>query len=185
MTTAIPEFKAFPKIARFRRDVVVTEKIDGTNGIIHVAEDGTITAGSRNRWLVDGADNFGFRAWVEANAADLRALGEGYHYGEWWGQGIGRRYGLTEKRFSLFNVARWGDGRQPRPACCGVVPLLGIVTTDRVQHMLDALCSRGSVAAPGFMDPEGVVVFHTASSTLYKVTLDNDAVAKSQLAVAA
>ena len=39
----LPEFKPWPKIARLNRTVIVTEKIDGTNGIIHVAEDGVIT----------------------------------------------------------------------------------------------------------------------------------------------
>lgn len=39
---------------------------------------------------------------------------------------------------------------------------------------LEQLRTRGSVAAPGFMKPEGVVVFHTASQQLFKVTLEND-----------
>ncbi len=37
-----PAFKPWPKIPRLRRDIVITEKIDGTNAIIHVAEDGTL-----------------------------------------------------------------------------------------------------------------------------------------------
>ncbi len=32
----------------------------------------------------------------------------------------------------------------------------------------------GSKAAPGFDNPEGVVVFHTANSSLFKVTLEGD-----------
>ena len=39
----VPEFKPWPKIPRLRRSIVITEKIDGTNAIIHVAEDGTLT----------------------------------------------------------------------------------------------------------------------------------------------
>lgn len=104
------EFKPFQKIARLNREVLVTEKIDGTNGLVWIAEDGVeMRAGSRSRWITPEADNFGFAKWVADNAEELRRLGPGYHYGEWWGAGIQRRYGLTEKRFSLFNVSRWAD----------------------------------------------------------------------------
>jgi len=54
-------FVEFPKIARFSRDVIVTEKIDGTNAQVYV--DDTMTrafAGSRNRWITPDDDNFGF-----------------------------------------------------------------------------------------------------------------------------
>ena len=50
-------------------------------------------------------------------------LGVGQHFGEWWGFGIQRGYGLHERRFSLFNTGRWSDPAV-RPACCGVVPVL-------------------------------------------------------------
>ena len=33
------EFKKFPKIARLSREIIVTEKIDGTNGVVHVGEE--------------------------------------------------------------------------------------------------------------------------------------------------
>lgn len=170
-----PEFKAFDKIARLNREVVVTEKIDGTNGLVYVPEDdGPILAGSRSRWITPEQDNFGFARWVADHAEELRALGPGYHYGEWWGSGIQRRYGLTEKRFSLFNVHRWGDDAV-RPECCHVVPVLarGELGTS-VRHSLETLRSFGSVASPGFMKPEGIVIFHTASSSLFKVTLEKD-----------
>ena len=170
------EFKPFDKIARLNREVIVTEKIDGTNALVWVSEDGTeLRAGSRTRWIVPGDDNFGFAAWVQQNCDDLLRLGPGYHYGEWWGMGIQRRYGLTEKRFSLFNVSRWGDA-ETRPACCGVVPELarGIGLAEVVGSALERLRTEGSVAAPGFMQPEGVVAYHTASGQLFKVTLTGD-----------
>lgn len=34
---------------------------------------------------------------------------------------------------------------------------------------------RGSAAAPGFMDPEGVVVYVAAARTLFKKTIKGDA----------
>jgi hypothetical protein len=170
------EFKPWAKIARLNREWIITEKIDGTNGVVHVADDGTVTAGSRNRWIGPGDDGFGFAAWVRDHAAELRDLGPGYHYGEWWGSGIQRRYGLTEKRFSLFNVSRWGESR---PACCHVVPVLDRTATATglaisVVALIEALRVDGSLAAPGFMKPEGIVAFHTASGALFKVTLEKD-----------
>ena len=170
------EFIGFPKISRLKRSCVITEKIDGTNAQIYIGEDGRILAGSRNRWVTPESDNFGWAAWVKANEKELLQLGPGRHYGEWWGQGIQRRYGLSEKRFSLFNSGRWSNPESGRPACCGVVPVLhvGPFTTDAVNNAIQELTSKGSVAAPGFMDPEGVVVFHTASGTLQKVTCKND-----------
>jgi hypothetical protein len=102
-------------------------------------------------------------------------LGAGYHYGEWWGQGIQRRYGLSEKRFSLFNVSRWSDD-DIRPACCYVVPTLyrGTFSEKMIIECLDYIALNGSVAAPGFMKPEGVVIFHVASGTLFKKTIERD-----------
>ena len=57
-----------------------------------------------------------------------------------------------------------------------VVPVLyqGPFGDQWVQAALDDLAANGSRAAPGFMDPEGVVVFLAASRTLFKVTLKND-----------
>lgn len=167
------EFREFGKIARLNRECIATEKIDGTNGLVWVDEDGTVRAGSRSRWITPQDDNFGFAVWVAEHAEDLRGLGPGYHYGEWWGRGIQRGYGLDHKRFSLFNVSRWGESR---PACCRVVPVLACgldiraVADDALAHLRD----HGSAAAPGFAKPEGVVIFHTAGNHLYKVTLEKD-----------
>lgn len=44
-----------------------------------------------------------------------------------------------------------------------------------VDACLMRLRADGSVAAPGFMRPEGVVVYHTAARVLFKVTLEKDA----------
>lgn len=175
----VPEFTEFAKIARLSRDMIVTEKLDGTNASVLITDDGQIIAGSRNRWITPEADNFGFAQWVAGHAGELKQLGPGQHFGEWWGAGIQRRYGLTEKRFSLFNVGRWGEGGKDeanRPACCHVVPVLRRHTFDTavIESALTLLAAAGSVAAPGFMQPEGVVVFHAASGQLFKKTLDKN-----------
>ena len=169
------EFTPFPSIARLSRQCIVTEKLDGTNAQVHVAEDGRVLAGSRTRWITPGDDNYGFARWVKDHEEELRVgLGFGSHFGEWWGAGIQRRYGLAEKRFSLFNVTRWTD--DVRPACCHVVPVLyeGIFDTVAIDARLDMLKKFGSYAAPGFMNPEGIVVFHVPSGNLYKKTLDKN-----------
>jgi hypothetical protein len=187
---AIP-FMPFPSIARLSRDMIVTEKLDGTNAQIYVTTDGLAYAGSRNRWITPEADNFGFARWVKENEIELvKQLGPGQHFGEWWGQGIQRTYGLTEKRFSLFNVSRWkspqtegqtaegdtSDTRCYQAPLCHVVPVLSRWTFDTgaVDNVLARLQLEGSVAAPGFMKPEGVVVYHTKSNGLYKKTLDKN-----------
>jgi hypothetical protein len=104
----MPEFVPWPKIHRLFRDVIITEKIDGTNAAIGISDDGEVHAQSRKRIITPADDNYGFAKWVHANAAVLAEhLGPGLHFGEWCGLGINRGYGLPEKRFALFNAARW------------------------------------------------------------------------------
>jgi hypothetical protein len=208
----VSEFVEFPKMARLSRECVITEKIDGTNAQVFIEQDlgaapdaaicppltaepidgFVIRAGSRNRWITPAADNFGFARWVQEHAAELVAgLGPGRHFGEWWGAGIQRRYGLgatNEKRFSLFNTARWGQTPETivAPKCCHVVPVLyrGVFTTEAVEECIERLRRDGSAAAPGFMQPEGVVVFHTAAGVGFKKTLEKDEQPKSKEAAA-
>ena len=183
---APPRFEEFPSIARLTCEVVVTEKIDGTNAQVHVTEDGRLYAGSRTRWITPENDNHGFAKWVQEHRDELLTLGPGSHFGEWWGSGVQRGYGLVkgEKRFSLFNVGRWiaeedrrtAAKQQVVPGCCGVVPTLyvGVFSTMAVDAVLMNLGALGSVASPGFMQPEGIVVWHEKSRTLFKKTLDGD-----------
>lgn len=200
-------------MARLRRDATVTEKIDGTNAqaiITASAEDPRfvanhgrfwVYAGSRNRLITPDDDNHGFAKWVLEHADELvEGLGVGRHFGEWWGSGINRGYGLPngEKRFSLFNTYRWcpsdsipetvghkwddANKREvpvvttPCPSCCHVVPVLyrGIFNTAAVERAIEFLRRNGSVAAQGYMNPEGVVVFHSAGNVGFKQTLSCD-----------
>ena len=195
------KFEKFNKIPRLSREMVITEKIDGTNASITIwnaidvdeIHDGMIClsrngleyfmcAASRNKWISPEKDNAGFARWVSEHAEDLLSLGVGTHYGEWWGSGIQRRYDLDEKRFSLFNTHRWADnGADVRPTCCHVVPILytGMFDTEVVDDILKQLNLTGSIASPGFMNPEGIVVFHTASNYLFKKTIEKDEMPKS------
>ncbi len=172
-----PEFVPFPKIARLSRQIVITEKLDGTNAQIFITEDGQLIAGSRTRWITPKDDNYGFAKWVAEHESELLTLGPGAHFGEWWGGGVQRGYGLLkgEKRFSLFNVGRW-NADNPPPACCHVVPVLysGPFDQDEIESCLDRLRDFGSVAAPGFMKPEGIIIYHAAAKTMLKKTLEKD-----------
>lgn len=182
------EFTPFPKIARLNRSIIITEKIDGTNAAVGIIPnpdgDYTVYAQSRNRLITPDADNFGFARWVDTNRDRLISLlGPGLHFGEWWGSGIQRGYGLRggEKRFSLFNTDRHKDIAE---ADIAPVPVLyhGDNNSQSVDEALARLARDGSIAAPGFMDPEGIVVFHAASRTMFKVTIKNDAQPKSAVA---
>jgi hypothetical protein len=180
------EFLAYPKTPRLFRDVVVTEKIDGTNAAIGVTEDGEVYAQSRKRLITPEADNFGFARWVESRRASLLPLlGPGLHFGEWWGSGIQWGYGLTgaDKRFSLFNAKRWGEDDLSSVLGLGVVPVLyeGIFDTATIRDQVSLLEKEGSQAAPGFYRPEGVVVYHHAANQTFKVLIENDELPKGAL----
>ncbi|MCJ7695544.1 MAG: RNA ligase family protein [Anaerolineaceae bacterium] len=175
-STNYPEFVPFPKIPRLYTECVITEKIDGTNGIIYITDDGDMFIGSRNRWLSAESDNFGFHRWASENENELMKLGPGRHHGEWWGSGIQRGYNLPkgEKRFSLFNVNIWNA--ENTPECCYVVPTLytGEFDTTKITVAMVNLLSAGSLASPGFMNPEGVMIFHSAANHYFKAPFDEN-----------
>ena len=85
------EFVAFEKMARWSRNIVITEKIDGTNaavliedGLVGVQAPGAIAkvgnldifAQSRTRFITPADDNYGFARWVVDNASGLAMLGD-------------------------------------------------------------------------------------------------------------
>lgn len=161
-----PQFKEWPKIPRWENETyIITEKLDGSNGCIVITEDGDIFAQSRTRVLdpTSAGDNYGFCKWVRGNKDDLLTLGVGYFYGEWWGSGIQRNYGLKERRFSLFNI--WID----IPECLHRVPVI----EDTYEKSWNRLMEEGSIAAPGFMKPEGFVMWSNLQLGIrYKVLMD-------------
>ena len=201
------EFREWPKIPRLNRDITITEKIDGTNGGIGIVAENdvdrlegnaTVTdsgfvvyAQSRKRIITPSQDNHGFAKWVWANATALtEILGEGLHFGEWWGSGIQRGYGKQngQKFFSLFNTKRWNDIDAAEIPGLTVVPTLYEGPFDEQversvwadfepspwRWALHRLADEGSLAAPGYNDPEGIVVYHSAGNMCFKITLKND-----------
>lgn len=158
-----------------------------------------VSAQSRKRLIYPnseenkGADNFGFAGWVQSNREELvDLLGAGRHFGEWWGTGIARGYGLESQRnFSLFRPRpNWSPVRLSPPAGYKNDAVLDIVPVmyegpfrpqavdsddpDPVQEALWSLKWTGSEAAPGFMDPEGIMIYHTAAGLIFKVTCKDD-----------
>lgn len=201
------EFKPWPSIPRMSKEqVTVTEKIDGSNSAVRIrpfdidddrtnqvdtvtidGEQWTLWAQSRKRLLqpVKEKDNFGFARWVYDNAVELvKVLGPGDHFGEWWGSGIQRSYGLSEKRFSLFNAPRWYEVLHPTEARSEIpnlyiVPLLyrGRFYDLDVTSLRDDLVQSGSKVVPGFRS-EGMVVYMREVNASYKVLLENDDIHK-------
>lgn len=169
------EFIGFPKIPRLSRTCTITEKIDGTNASIYIGEDGEFLTGSRNRWITPTDDNYGFSRWAHENKEELMKLGPGHHFGEWWGQGIQRGYGLKEKRFSLFATHRWKEDSS-RPKCCHVVPTLyeGEFSAGLVERWIEHLAKSGSFAT-SFPSPEGIIIYHHAANQYFKKTIEDDA----------
>lgn len=184
--TSLPDFIAYKKIPRYRRDIIITEKIDGTNAVVHIDDNGNILAGSRTRWISPGkrTDNHGFAQWVVDNHDELLKLGPGYTFGEWYGSGINRAYGLQngEKRLALFvDPVERKQGELPK--CCEVTPRLydGPRAESEILRSLHSLKTYGSVAVPGFMRPEGIVIFDVASRGLHKITIENDEAPKGSV----
>lgn len=173
----LPEFQPFNKIPRLSRECVITEKIDGTNAQVFINEDGSVHAASRTRWITPEADNFGFARWVKEHEQELLLLGPGHHFGEWYGSGIQRGYGLKTRHFALFNTGRW-NATNPPPACCSVVPVLyeGLFQESAWIEALLSLQLHGSFAefAHGFGNPEGIVIWHCAARMYFKKTLKDD-----------
>jgi hypothetical protein len=184
-------FIKWPKIPRLKNEVFhISEKIDGTNACIVIERSPAIDfdsttpiatlwkngigfnvgAQSRTRLITPEDDNYGFAVWVQTNAEQLlEDLGEGHHFGEWWGQGIQRGYDLKEKRFSLFNPTKHSE-------ICSHVPILLSCEFENLHewiiNLTENLETTGSRAAPGYMKPEGLVIYGEQSKAYWKVIID-------------
>lgn len=215
------EFEGWPKTPRLSNGgVTITEKIDGTNAcvIIFPWDEYTVPndlrqqgafefiefrdqaylvgAQSRKKLIYPGksTDNAGFAGWVAANAAELvDLLGPGRHFGEWWGQGIQRRYDMDHKVFSLFNYHKFSKIAQERHdwrnrarnVQMSMVPLLhaGKFSDKTIQDMLNLLRQVGSLASAEWGKPfpraEGIIIRHRDLGGNLKAFVEDDEVPKS------
>jgi len=172
----MPDFIKFPKIPRLgskKDQMIITEKIDGTNAQIKIDDENNISVGSRNRWIYPGkqTDNYGFAQWVEDNHDELLGLGKGRWYGEWWGQGIQRRYGANRKHFSIFNTFR---PIESLPSCVEQVPVLytGEFDTTKIRDIFTELWETGSMLSDVWFEPEGIIVYQMTARQLFKMTYE-------------
>lgn len=167
---------SFAKIPRHDARVVLTEKVDGTHAVIDIEDQGIamlVAAGGRNRWLTPEDDNHGFAAWVEANAdALVDTLGCGVHHGEWYGSRINRGYGLAEKRFMRFRRPTGVEG-QPEHGLWEHPTVLydGPHPVD-IDALVRELLADGSQHVPGYLKPEGAVVYWPTGGMRTKVVID-------------
>jgi len=200
------EHRKWPKTPRLTTPFVITEKIDGTNSCVAISRLGdrdglsaadldfpehhgvtvvfthgacfAVRAASRTRWIAPGPrDNFSFAEWVHENAEALTVLGVGRHYGEWFGRGIQRGYGMTERCWALFDEKWRGALPYGLPPNVGVVPRVataaGHELSRRVAWALDHLDKEGSyVGAPGTRAEGVIVTSMTHSPIRFKALAD-------------
>lgn len=157
MIDEIPH-RSFPKIPRVNNvNVIITEKLDGTNGVIWVSEDKQhFKFGSRNKWVGYGKDdNAGFYQFCMDNVDLLERLDPGYHYGEFVGPGIqSNKYGLTEKMFYFFDTRlknRFEDSK-----VLHTVPLVAVCDLRDIPQFLPL---QGTKSAIGNTTVEGYMLF--------------------------
>lgn len=195
------QFKGWGSTTRENKNKTITEKLDGTNACI-VAQDGKVTAQSRKRIITPDDDNFGFAKWVYDNAgALLDTLGYGYHYGEWFGEGIQKNpLGIEGKRFALFHATKYTeDNGYELNKVDGLetVPLLhhgqcDLFTIPQIMTDLDSYGSKvkgAKLVAQGYdfqqdeyAAAEGIIIWNNETKTRTKMLLENDAFHKYEVA---
>jgi len=162
-------FIKWAKIQRLHKaEMVITQKMNGTNGQILFEDNGDFMIGSRNRWLSVHKDNFGFYNWAHEHITELfEIFGPGRHYGEWAGPGIQNGEGLKERVFFSFNpflekpdTINWINVES--------IPLLYYGHWDDSQRdiAMQKLCEDGSqvsriyfpLGQNCFIEPEGIVI---------------------------
>jgi hypothetical protein len=195
------EFKSWGSTTRENKNKTITEKIDGTNACI-VIYNGVVAAQSRKRIITPDDDNFGFAKWVYDNAGALMdTLGYGYHYGEWYGEGIQKNpLGIEGKRFALFHATKYTEGNGfdlDRVDGLETVPLLhhgqcDVWTIPGIMQDLEMYGSKVkgakeehvNVEIPGLGEvahifraatPEGIIIWNNETRTRTKMLLKDDA----------
>jgi len=163
------EFRPWAKIVRGNPFMAtITEKINGTNACIVIKEGEIVAVQSRKRFITPESDNFGFARWVKENEVELLSLEDGYHYGEWAGEGIQKNpLKLAGKHFFLFNTFRWNPDNPNKPDCCDVVPVLfnGKMNSSTVEGLLLKMIDDDTV------EHEGVVVYYHNTRNYTKHTI--------------
>jgi hypothetical protein len=71
-------------------------------------------------------------------------------------------------------VSIWNE--ENKPECCYVVPTVytGEFDTAVINHLMYELQGKGSLASPGFMNPEGIMVYIPSASQYFKAPFDKN-----------
>ena len=192
-------YPSFPSIERIENLYChITEKVDGTNGLIEIHEsccDG-VKFGSRNRYITSEDDNNGFARFFE-NRISMLFSSTNYIeeenliypiqiYGEWFGKGIQRGYGLEEKYFMPFSeylATKLIDAGVPNIKM-PVTLYSGKFSVGTLDGCMNKLKDEGSQVIPGYNRPEGVVVYFPKYNFRLKETFEGpkwkDAIPKTE-----
>lgn len=173
-------FPKYPKTLRYENlRVVITEKIDGTNGLIEISPDG-VRFGSRNCYLNEHKDNYGFfNFFSQFENRIMESFSPEYDglvhiYGEWFGAGIQRTYGLKEKYFMPFSPY-WAN-TLIEVGVPNIVPpyqfYAGKMDSVREEMAFQTLKEEGSQLVPGWKRPEGIIIHYLDNNLKIKRTLD-------------
>ena len=224
------QFKSWGSTPRFHKGLHITEKIDGTNagvsvqgvswGVVHTPPADAILvnstkldvngipecsylvrAQSRKRIITPDNDNFGFAKWVWENAEGLaNLLGFGYHYGEWYGEGIQKNpLAVQGRRWALFNTWHWTRKENLDRLVDADIPGLTLVPVlhdeqrdgpadfTTIPDIMEELALYGSKADGAAMvkegydwendryaEPEGIIVWQRETRQRYKILLRED-----------
>lgn len=193
MSTA--NYNSFPSIERLENIYcIISEKIDGTNGLIEINET-NVRFGSRNRYISFSDDNAGFANFFKdyearfKDAAKDITTDESYPlriYGEWFGRGIQRGYGLKDKffmPFSFFYGEKLIEYQVPNVIAPNIM-YTGKFSMEVVSACMQQLKLNGSGIVKGYKQPEGIVIFFPKYNFRLKETFDGakwkDALPKSE-----
>lgn len=171
-------FKPWPKIGRYTNNkIIISEKMDGTNGCFIIKNGEVVGCQSRNRLLSINDDNMGFAKWVDQNKNTLKIFPDGYYYGEWCGPGIQKNpHNLDEKTFFMFptGVTKFLDPLKnllPTSTLKFVNILYsGVYTSTIVDKTMSELAANAK--RKGYK-PEGVVIYSISNNVFQKATFEN------------
>ena len=188
-------YSSFPSIERLENIYcIISEKIDGTNGLIEINET-NVRFGSRNRYISFSDDNAGFANFFKdyearfKDAAKDITTDESYPlriYGEWFGCGIQRNYGLKDKLFMPFS-SFYGEKLIEYQVPNVITPNImytGKFSMEIVDTCMQQLKLNGSGVVKDYKQPEGIVIFFPKYNFRLKETFDGakwkDALPKSE-----
>lgn len=198
-TVSYPSFSSIERLENIY--CVISEKIDGTNGLIQIDykydwngqryDDHLVQFGSRNRYITTTDDNAGFANYFTPHIASICTLAESlinygdndnpkqdwpiYIYGEWFGKGIQRGYGLDEKYFmpfSSFYAEHMIKAGIPNIMMPNIM-YTGKFSLEVVDNCMNRLTSGGfHTLITNYDYPEGVVIYFPKYNFRLKQTFE-------------